>query len=214
MFRSSLMLAAVALVSAASATAQTFVPMQAATAASLAQYDDDDFRPGPGWDRDIEIRCASRNYSYNLCQVDTGRGSQVELVSQLSGSECVEGRSWGWNRAGIWVDRGCSGAFRVARRWERPQRPDRDRDRDRGRDDDGGWRPGPDFDRRIEVRCASRNYAYNLCQVDTGRGSDVRIARQISGTACEEGRTWGWNRAGIWVDNGCEAIFAVERRWR
>lgn len=207
MFRSSLVLAAFALVSTAPATAQT-LPLQAAAAAALAQHRGGDWRPGPDWDRDIEIRCASKNYSYSFCQMDTGQGSRVELVSQLSGSECIEGRTWGWNRAGVWVDKGCAGAFRVSRRWERPQRPDRDDD------DDGGWRPGPDFDRRIEVRCASRNYAYNLCQVDTGRGSDVRVARQISGTACVEGRTWGFNRAGIWVDQGCEAVFAVERRWR
>jgi len=64
------------------------------------------------------------------------------------------------------------------------------------------------------MRCGSQNFRYNMCQVDTGRGSDVRVSRQISGTACVEGRTWGWNRAGIWVDQGCDAEFVVDRRWR
>ena len=76
------------------------------------------------------------------------------------------------------------------------------------------WRPGPGWDRDIDVRCASGNYQYNMCQVDTGRGSDVRIVQQISKTRCVEGRTWGWNRAGVWVDGGCEAVFTIERRWR
>jgi hypothetical protein len=78
----------------------------------------------------------------------------------------------------------------------------------------GDWRPGPGWDRDIDVRCASEGYTYNMCQVDTGRGSRVRLVQQISKTRCVEGRTWGWNRAGVWVDGGCEAIFTVERRWR
>ena len=82
---------------------------------------------------------------------------------------------------------------------------------DRDRQD---WRPGPDWNRAISLRCASQGYHYNMCQIDTGRGSAVRVARQISHTRCVQGRTWGYNRAGIWVDGGCEAIFRVDRRWR
>ncbi|HSX59441.1 MAG TPA: DUF3011 domain-containing protein [Tahibacter sp.] len=175
------------------------------------------------WDRDIEFQCESRSFSYNLCQVDTGRGGRVYLVDQVSNSECIEGRTWGYNRAGVWVDQGCAGIFRVERRGGGRHDGGRDDRYDDGRGDryddgrgdrHGDWRPGNDWDQRISVRCGSQNYHYNLCQVDTGRGSDVRIARQISGTACVEGRTWGWNRAGIWVDGGCEAIFTVDRRWR
>ncbi|WP_257386858.1 DUF3011 domain-containing protein [Tahibacter caeni] len=178
----------------------------------------DDWRPGPGWDRDIDVRCESRGYGYNLCQVDIGRGGRVDLVDQTSGSDCIEGRTWGYNRAGVWVDNGCAGVFRIERRWADDRHGGyRDDDR-RGdyRDDDrrGDWRPGNDFDQRIVVRCGSQNFHYNLCQVDTGRGSDVRLSRQISGSACVEGRTWGWNRAGIWVDRGCDAEFVVDRRWR
>jgi hypothetical protein len=78
----------------------------------------------------------------------------------------------------------------------------------------GGWHPGADWDQDIRVRCASQDYHYNMCQVDVGRGGRVYIERQISGTRCDEGRNWGSNRAGVWVDGGCEAIFVVERRWR
>ena len=176
---------------------------QAVAAAASAQYDD--WRPGPDWDRDIDVRCGSDDYRYRMCQVDTGRGSDVRLVRQISKTPCREGRNWGWNRAGIWVNEGCEGVFRVQRRWSGG-----------GNHHGGGgdWRPGPGWDTAIRVRCASDDYRYRMCQVDTGRGSDVRIARQISNTRCVEGQNWGWNRAGIWVNGGCEAEFMVNRRWR
>jgi hypothetical protein len=175
---------------------------------ALAQYGNQDWQPGNGWDRDIDVRCASQSYDYNMCQVDTGRGSQVQLVRQISKTRCEEGRNWGWNRAGIWVDKGCEGVFRVARRWQGGGGGP-------GPGNGGGdWRPGSGWDQAIRVQCASQSYRYNMCQVDTGRGSDVRVERQISKTRCVEGQTWGWNRAGIWVDQGCEAVFRVDRRWR
>jgi hypothetical protein len=176
------------------------------------------------WDRDIEVRCESRGFGYNLCQIDIGRGGRVDLIDQVSNSDCIEGRTWGYNRAGVWVDQGCAGVFRVERRgggrdegYGRDGRYDDRRGDGRGDgrgDRHGDWRPGNDWDQQINVRCGSQNFRYNLCQVDTGRGSDVFIARQVSGSPCVEGRTWGWNRAGIWVDQGCDAVFTVNRRWR
>ncbi len=162
--------------------------------------------PGPGWDQDIDVRCQSDGYNYRMCQIDTGRGSSVRLVRQISNTPCMEGRNWGWNRAGVWVDQGCAGVFRVSRRWSGgPSYPP---------PDNGGWQPGPGWDQSIRVRCQSDGYNYRMCRVDTGRGSNVYISRQISKTPCMEGRNWGWNRAGIWVDQGCAAEFVVDRRWR
>ena len=91
---------------------------------------------------------------------------------------------------------------------------DRDQNGQRNDRDRQDWRPGPDWNQAINLRCASQGYHYNMCQIDTGRGSAVRVARQISHTRCVQGRTWGYNRAGIWVDGGCDAIFRVDRRWR
>lgn len=175
------------------------------SAATSTQYND--WRPGPDWDRDIDVRCASVDYRYRMCQVDTGRGSRVSVVRQISNTRCVEGRNWGFNRAGVWVSDGCEAVFRVHRRWSDGPGPGPGPGPD-------GWRPGPGWDQAIVVRCGSINYDYRMCQVDTGRGSEVRIRRQISKTRCVEGRNWGWNRAGIWVNGGCEAEFVVNRRWR
>ncbi|NCT67499.1 MAG: DUF3011 domain-containing protein [Rhodanobacteraceae bacterium] len=167
-------------------------------------------QPGrPGWDRDIELRCESRGHAYAQCQVDTGQGGRVVLLRQTSNAQCIEGRTWGWNRAGVWVDRGCSGVFRVERRWTDGPRPGPGPG-----PGPGGWQPGAGWDKDIVVRCGSGGYRYNMCQVDTGRGSRVYLRRQISDTRCVEGRNWGWNRAGIWVDQGCAGEFVVERRWR
>lgn len=192
---------------AVSASAQNAAQIAPAIdAASLAQYGGD-WRPGPGWDRDIDVRCASGDYQYNMCQVDTGVGSRVSIVRQISKTRCVEGRNWGWNRAGVWVDQGCEGIFRVQRRWAGGPGP--------GPGQGGGdWRPGSDWNRTISVECGSPQYNYAMCQVDTGRGSRVFLKRQVSDTRCVEGRNWGWNRAGIWVDKGCSGVFVVERRWR
>ena len=185
------------------ATAQEPVHIsRAITAAAPAQYGHGEWQPGPGWDRDIELRCASNDFRYNMCRVDTGRGIDVRLVRQISKTRCVEGRNWGFNRAGIWVDQGCEGVFRVARRWSGGPGHGH-----------GGWQPGPGWNTAIRLRCASKDYRYNMCQVDTGRGGDVRIERQFSKASCVKGRTWGWNRAGVWVDGGCEASFIVDRRW-
>jgi hypothetical protein len=85
-------------------------------------YGYDRGRGGP-WDdgygrgRDVDDRgaqrvfCESRDYRYNYCPVRVPR--DVDLVHQHSKSECRYNRSWGWDRGGIWVDRGCAAEFVV-----------------------------------------------------------------------------------------------------
>jgi hypothetical protein len=57
------------------------------------------------------------------------------------------------------------------------------------------------------VRCESTNGRRAFCRVNAQ--GEVRIARQISHTACIEDRTWGSNDRGIWVSNGCRADFVI-----
>lgn len=59
------------------------------------------------------ITCESRHGHYNFCRIDTD--GKVELVRETSSASCREGRSWGYEDRGIWVDRGCSAEFRVGR---------------------------------------------------------------------------------------------------
>ncbi|MGA9341811.1 MAG: DUF3011 domain-containing protein [Rhodanobacteraceae bacterium] len=155
--------------------------------------------------RDV-VTCESRDFRPSHCSVPW---RDAELVRQTSSAACVRGRTWGIDRGGIWVDKGCAGRFARVGRGGHDE--DGRHDGHRGHD---GWRPGAGWNTAIRVHCGSQNFRYNMCLVDTGRGSDVRIERQLSNSSCVRGRTWGFNRAGIWVDNGCEAIFRVDRRWR
>jgi len=57
------------------------------------------------------IHCTSHNHNYNYCRVDTDNHATLE--EQLSRSSCRLNSSWGYDRHGVWVDRGCEGRFRV-----------------------------------------------------------------------------------------------------
>lgn len=151
------------------------------------------------------ITCESPKFRYQHC---SAAWRDARIVRQISKTRCVRGQNWGVDRGGIWVDNGCAAVFEQGRGGGRGQ------GYDQRPGQHGGWQPGPDWDRTIQVRCESPKFQYRMCQIDTGRGSRVRLVSQISKTQCMEGRNWGWNRAGVWVDDGCAAVFAVERRWR
>jgi Protein of unknown function (DUF3011) len=74
-----------------------------------------DDRGGDGGYRGQSIYCASDDWKRHTCAINTN-GAAVRLVNQKSGSACVEGRTWGFNRSGIWVDRGCRADFEVGGR--------------------------------------------------------------------------------------------------
>jgi hypothetical protein len=63
---------------------------------------------GDGYAR---FRCESKDNRTRYCNVDTRYG--VDLVRQLSRNACIEGRSWGVSRDGVWVSRGCRAEFTV-----------------------------------------------------------------------------------------------------
>lgn len=60
-----------------------------------------------------EVRCDSRGMGHNYCRVDTD--GRVELINRHSLFSCREGRSWGYDERGVWVDKGCSATFRVGK---------------------------------------------------------------------------------------------------
>ena len=57
------------------------------------------------------------------------------------------------------------------------------------------------------VRCESTNSRQVFCRVNTQGG--VRIVRQLSHSACMQGRSWNYDSRGIWVSRGCRADFAI-----
>lgn len=63
--------------------------------------------------QDRTITCESTRREYNYCRVDTD--NEVRLVRELSFTGCDQGSSWGFDRRGIWVDRGCRAEFAYGR---------------------------------------------------------------------------------------------------
>lgn len=133
------------------------------------------------------VRCESQNHRRQHCRVDTRGG--VTLVRQLSNQRCVQGRNWGHDRNGVWVTNGCRAEFAI------------------GRGAGWGQRPQPPFAPGHVVRCESSNHRHRRCNIAVHHG--VALSRQLSSASCVRGRTWGWDRNGIWVDRGCRAEFAV-----
>lgn len=124
---------------------------------------------------------------------------QVRLVRRLSDKPCIQGMSWGYDRNGIWVDRGCRAEFEIGTqdRWDNRRN---DRWDDRRNDQDHG------VTFRLESEDGGREYK----RIDTRGG--VRMVRQLSDRDCVQGRTWGFDRDRVWVDRGCRAIFEVGGR--
>jgi hypothetical protein len=58
--------------------------------------------------------------------------------------------------------------------------------------------------------CESGDMKRHWCS--EGLSGTVRLVRQKSDAPCIQGRTWGRDRGGVWVDRGCRADFEVTRR--
>ena len=59
------------------------------------------------------------------------------------------------------------------------------------------------------LRCESDRDRRRECEIPYGAA--VRLIDRMSDAPCSFGRSWGYNRREIWVDNGCRAVFEV--RW-
>ena len=151
-------------------------------------YRDDDYQWDPsqgggGYVQPNQLYCESRDYRRRYCPADIGYGAAA-LVRQTSNAPCVYGRNWAFDQRGIWVQDGCAGQFEIGYA-------------------DNAYRPGAGA---RWLRCESRDYQRRYC---ASNGAQVRLARQVSHAACIEGRSWGYDGRGIWVDQGCAGDFEV-----
>lgn len=131
------------------------------------------------------IACESVNGMRNRCPADTHLG--VAVFKTLGDGECIFGETWGFDADGVWVDKGCYAQFAL-----------------------GGYRLPADAvlpPNAEKITCESLDGGHKPCPVDTSRG--VGLLRQLSDADCVLNRTWGYDRNGIWVTNGCRADFAV-----
>ena len=138
--------------------------------------------PGPGPGGQI-VRCESDNGSYRECHIP--KRANVQLTRQLSGSSCVQGRTWGVNGKGdrVWVNKGCRAEFSaVGGAWG-----------------SGGWGGS--------IICASEDQRTVTCPWNARQGRP-RLLEQLSSASCRQGQSWGQNRNGdIWVSRGCRGRF-------
>ncbi|HLH03564.1 MAG TPA: DUF3011 domain-containing protein [Bryobacteraceae bacterium] len=133
------------------------------------------------------VTCSSDDGGRHHCAIAPDY-TRVRMVHQRSGSPCEEGRSWGTDDRGIWVDHGCRADFDV----------------DRSSYGASGGSPSE------TITCSSDNGGRNYCRIAPNY-TRVRMVHQRSGSRCEEGYSWGTNDHGLWVDHGCRADFVVER---
>jgi hypothetical protein len=68
--------------------------------------------------------------------------------------------------------------------------------------------PRPDHGYDQTIRCESHRNRREHCAVNTQ--NRVHLTRRLGGT-CTQGRSWGYDRHSIWVDQGCRAEFAYGR---
>jgi len=155
------------------------------------------------------ISCSSDDGKRHYCSAN-GPG-RAQLVRQRSESACTEGYSWGSDDRGIWVDHGCRADFAMDGRGGRNRDGDHDRDYDRDRDraQDGYHGVNHGYGSGQVISCSSDDMHRHYCPADTRGG--VQLVKQNSDSSCRQGRSWGFDRRGIWVDHGCRADFQVGR---
>ncbi|MGI0480042.1 DUF3011 domain-containing protein [Geminocystis sp. CENA526] len=169
------------------------------------------------------IVCESFRGRYNFCNVDTRGG--VRFVRQLSNASCRQGSTWGYDRNGIWVDQGCSAEFAVRDTgWNNNNNNWNNNNNNTGGNDTaaiiGGVLAVGAIAAAIAsgsgnsssdgtITCGSERGNYTRCPVDIRRNDRVVLRRQLSNAGCWEGNTWGYDRNGIWVDQGCRGQFEV-----
>jgi hypothetical protein len=142
--------------------------------------------PAQGPAGSIRILCESRNYQQQYCPA----GRQITnawLINQQSSAPCIQGQTWGYQNNDLWVTQGCAGEFGVQ----------------------GYSAPAYAPPASGNIVCESRDYSQNYCPVGQFF-SRAWLVAQRSRSLCQQGRTWGYDRNGIWVTQGCEGEFGFE----
>lgn len=132
------------------------------------------------------LTCSSDNGRRQSCPSQYNPISNVQLIKRLSGSaSCTQGRTWGFDSRGVWVDAGCRAQFQVY-----------------------GWSGGGNTGNSTTVRCRSMDGSFRHCPVN-GWVRSAQLTQQLGNAACTQGRTWGWDNNGVWVDRQCKGDFRV-----
>jgi DUF3011 family protein len=104
----------------------------------------------------------------------------VQIVRTVSDAACRFGQEWGYDAKGIWVSKGCRAEFVVRSK------------------------PKPAV---RTVTCESEGNKRRHCAAETQFG--LALIRQIGDRACVLDTSWGFDKDGVWVTDGCRAQFAL-----
>lgn len=146
----------------------------------------------PGGGYGTTVRCESNDGRTQYCAANVRGG--VRLTRQLSRTDCIQGRNWGYDNRGIWVAGGCRAEFVTGT--------------------GGSYRPGygnpgygnPGYGSQV-LRCESIDGRERRCSVPVR--VRVELGKQLSRTRCVQGQNWRWDHGGIWVTGGCRGEFRV-----
>lgn len=128
-----------------------------------------------------DITCKSNNYKYRHCKADTASGVRLKKVK--SKAPCVKDQSWGWDRNGVWVDKGCEAEFELGSDW-------------------GGYDPGNAQGRAVQL---AQDAIRDRIRQDLGANSAVEFSsaqardldnrlQEIEGSGRVRGRRGEWER--------------------
>ncbi|MEP6689292.1 MAG: DUF3011 domain-containing protein, partial [Gemmatimonadales bacterium] len=149
---------------------------------------------GPGYGgTTTRIVCESKSVAREQCKI--AGATAIRVVKQYSTNPCTLNSSYGIGFGHIWVSNGCRGEFEVTTSGTAP----------------GGGvvtpAPGNGTGLPDRVLCESKAGERAECRIRVG--AQVKLARQLSTTACTQNNTWGFGYGMIWVTKGCRAEFEV-----
>lgn len=175
---------------------RTMIMLAAASGAALTTWGGgvshaEDYEYGYGGGETTRLTCGSPNYTYQRCEAPAGRiVESAELARRTSGRPCTDGRGWGWDSRGVWVDEGCRGEFVL---YTAPERY--------------GAAPGGAAETRT-LTCFANSYARRVCEADVPVRS-ARLVLQRTTAECVYGDSWGVTERGVWVEAGCGGDFEL-----
>lgn len=136
----------------------------------------------------FRVECESINYNDEICQLPEGVVS-IKRTKTFSDASCTENEGWIADIANnrIIARNGCRARFDVG------------------------------LNRATNIQtfsCNSKGSAYKDCFVFNNKVSPVWVYDRKSNAKCNKHNNWGefevYNGTKVWVDNGCQATFAVE----
>lgn len=130
------------------------------------------------------IECNSEDFESKFCAVPGLL--EGRLIKQLSDTSCYFRHNITSEGINVWG--GCRAIFRVV---QRKRAANRD---------------------LVDVVCESQDKKYKFCPVSNLR--NAYLSENISSTRCRENINYWITSDGIAVDDGCRAVFTVEKRGR